>query len=133
LRIVGISEDDVFESALEDTAQVPMRPTTSAGVLYWRQQLLFRQRMQREFVMKADLLRIRHATTMGAITGVSSSVVFDSARQGAGRGRIAGTGNPQEGIRPDHTSFGSTKAVFRMEPRFAGCPEPLIIILMFRL
>ncbi len=62
-------------------AQVPMRPTTSAGVLYWRQQLLVRQRMQREFVMQADLLRIRHATVMGAIGGVSSSAVLESARR----------------------------------------------------
>jgi hypothetical protein len=62
-------------------AQLPTRPTTSASVLYWRQQLLVRQRMQREFVLKADLLRLRHATTMGAITRVSTSAVLESARR----------------------------------------------------
>ncbi len=60
-------------------AQLPTRPTTSASVLYWRQQLLVRQRMQREFVMRADVERIRHATRMGIIAGVSSSAVLQSA------------------------------------------------------
>ncbi len=62
-------------------AQLPMRRTTSPGVLYWRQQLLLRQRVQREFVMRADMARMRHATTMAAITGVSSSAVLESARR----------------------------------------------------
>ena len=66
-------------------AQLPARPTSSAGVLYWRQLLLLVQRMQRDFVMRADIARIRHAATMGAITGVSSSAVFESAR----RARVA--------------------------------------------
>ncbi len=62
-------------------AQLPMRPTTSPGVLYWRQQLLLRQRVQREFVMRADMERMRHAARMAAITGVSSSAVLESARR----------------------------------------------------
>jgi hypothetical protein len=63
-------------------AQLPTRPTTSAAVLYWRQQLLLRQRIQREFVMRADMERIRHATRMAIITGrVSSSALLESARR----------------------------------------------------
>jgi hypothetical protein len=62
-------------------AQLPVRPTTSAGVLYWRQQLLLRQRIQREFVMRADVARIGHATRMGIIRGVSSSAALESARR----------------------------------------------------
>ncbi len=62
-------------------AQLPTRPTSSPGVLYWRQLLLLVQRMQREFVMKADVQRMRHAATMAAITGVSSSAVLESARK----------------------------------------------------
>ncbi len=106
-------------------AQLPARPTTSVGVLYWRQQLLFRQRMQREFVMRADVARIRHVTMMGAITGVSSVGSARIRTHGAGRGRITETGNPREGLRPTHASVGSAKVVFRMEPRLAACPEPL--------
>ncbi len=62
-------------------AQLPIRATSSPGVLYWRQQLLLRQRVQREFVMKADIARMRHATTMAAISGVSSATVLESARR----------------------------------------------------
>ncbi len=62
-------------------AQLPTRPTTSPAVLYWRQLLLLVQKMQREFVMKADVQRMRHAATMAAITGVSSSAVLESARK----------------------------------------------------
>jgi hypothetical protein len=69
------------EATAVPQAQLPARPTTSAGVLYWRQQLLLRQRIQREFVVRADVERIRHATRMGAITGVSSSAVLESARR----------------------------------------------------
>lgn len=64
-------------------AQLPTRPTTSAGVLYCRQQLLIRQRVQREFVMRADIERIGHAARMAAITRVSSSAVFLSASRAA--------------------------------------------------
>ena len=63
-------------------AQLPARPTTSAGVLYWRQQLLLMQRAQREFVKKSDEERMKHAATMGVITGgASQSAVLESARQ----------------------------------------------------
>ncbi len=62
-------------------AQPPARPTASAGVLYWRQVLLLAQKIQREWVMKADIQRMRHATTMAAISGVSSSAMLESARR----------------------------------------------------
>jgi hypothetical protein len=62
-------------------AQLPTRPTTSAGVLYWRQQLLLMQRAQREFVKKSDEERMVHAATMGVIAGASQSAAIESARQ----------------------------------------------------
>ncbi len=73
------------EATAVPQAQLPTRPTNSAGVLYWRQQLVLCQRIQREFVMRADVQRIRHATRMAMITGVSSSAMFESAR----RARVA--------------------------------------------
>ena len=62
-------------------AQLPTRPTHSAGVLYWRQQLLLIQRAQREYVKKSDEERMVHAATMGVINGASNSAVLESARQ----------------------------------------------------
>ena len=62
-------------------AQLPTRPTNSAGVLYWRQQLLLIQRAQREFVTKSDEERMAHAATMGVIAGSSQPAVLESARQ----------------------------------------------------
>ena len=62
-------------------AQLPTRSTTSAGVLYWRQQLLLIQRAQREYVKKSDEERMVHAATMGVVTGASQSAVLESARQ----------------------------------------------------
>ena len=62
-------------------AQRPTRRTRSAGVLYWRQQLLLIQRAQREFVKKSDEERMVHAATMGVINGVPSSAALESARQ----------------------------------------------------
>jgi tetratricopeptide (TPR) repeat protein len=61
-------------------AQLPTRPTRSAGVLYWRQQLLLIQRAQRQFVTKSDEERMVHAATMGVINGASSSAALESAR-----------------------------------------------------
>jgi hypothetical protein len=66
-------------------AQLPARQTASAGVLYWRQQLLLMQRAQREYVQKSDLERMKHAATMGIISGASQSAVLESAR----RARVA--------------------------------------------
>ena len=61
-------------------AQLPTRPTHSAGVLYWRQQLLLIQRAQRQFVTKSDEERMVHAATMGDINGASTSAALESAR-----------------------------------------------------
>ena len=63
-------------------AQLPARPTASAGVLYWRQQLLLMQRAQREFVQKSDEERMVHAASMGVIAGgAPGSAALESARQ----------------------------------------------------
>ena len=63
-------------------AQLSTRPTNSAGVLYWRQQLLLMQRAQREFVKKSDEERMKHAATMGVIQGgASQSAAQESARK----------------------------------------------------
>jgi hypothetical protein len=62
-------------------AQSPVRPTTSAAAMYRREQVLLCQRLQREFVMKADVQRIRHAATMAALRGVSAQVAFEPARR----------------------------------------------------
>ena len=62
-------------------AQLPTRSTHSAGVLYWRQQLVVIQRAQREFVKKSDEERMVHAATMGVVNGSSQSAVLESARQ----------------------------------------------------
>jgi hypothetical protein len=61
-------------------AELPTRPTTSAGVLYWRQQLLVIQRAQIEFVKQSDQERMVHAATMGVVAGASSSAALESAR-----------------------------------------------------
>jgi hypothetical protein len=62
-------------------AQLPTRPTNSAGVLYWRQQLLLMQRAQIVFVKTSDNQRMAHAATMGVIAGSSSSAALESARK----------------------------------------------------
>ena len=62
-------------------AELPTRPTNSAGVLYWRAQLLLIQKAEREYVTKSDEQRMVHAATMGVISGASSSAALTSARQ----------------------------------------------------
>lgn len=63
-------------------AQLPTRPTTSVGVLYWRQLLLVVQRLQKYYVGQADLQRMKHLTTMAIISGgASSSAMLESARR----------------------------------------------------
>ncbi len=59
-------------------AQLPTRPTTSVGVLYWRQQLLLMQQAQRDYVGKSDKERMEHAATMGVIAGKSQPGVLQS-------------------------------------------------------
>jgi len=62
-------------------AQLPIRATNSAGVLYWRQQLLLIQKAQIEYVNQSDQQRMVHAATMGVISGSSASAALESARQ----------------------------------------------------
>lgn len=63
-------------------SQLPTRPTTSAGVWYWRLQLLAVQKIQRDYVRRADLSRMKHVTTMGIISGgISASATLESARR----------------------------------------------------
>ena len=62
-------------------AQMPIRATNSAGVLYWRQQLLLIQKAQIEYVNQSDQQRMVHAATMGVISGSSASAALESARQ----------------------------------------------------
>jgi hypothetical protein len=63
-------------------SQLPTRATTSPAVLYARQQLLMVQSTQRDFVRKADILRIQHATKMAIIAGgTSQTAVVESARR----------------------------------------------------
>ena len=86
-------------------AQLPTRPTRSAGVLYWRQQLLLIQRAQREFVKKSDEERMVHAATMGVINGASSSAALESARQARATAESRRSGNPQACFRSADTFF----------------------------
>lgn len=74
-------------------AQLPARPTTSAAVLYWRQQLLLMQKAQREFVKKSDEERMVHAATMRVTAGgASQPAVLESAR----KARVAAESRKQE-------------------------------------
>ena len=75
----NINRVDQHETEIPQ-AQLPTRPTNSAGVLYWRQRLLLIQRAQREFVNKSDQERMVHAASMGIISGSSQSAVLESAR-----------------------------------------------------
>ena len=83
-RMMIIENTNRLDHGITDIpqAQLPTRPTTSVGVLYWRQLLLLVQKMQRDYVMKADLQRMKHLTTMAVIGGrASSSAVLESGRR----------------------------------------------------
>jgi hypothetical protein len=71
------------QSTTVPQAVVPTRATHSAGVLYWRQQLLLMQKAQREFVQQSDQERMVHAATLSVSSGSDSSSVLASARQAA--------------------------------------------------
>jgi hypothetical protein len=63
-------------------AAIPTRPTESAGVLYWRQQLRIMQAAQRRYVLESDRERMTHAATMQGIGGgANSAAMVESARQ----------------------------------------------------
>lgn len=83
-RMMIIENTNRFDHGITEIpqAELPTRATTSAGVLYWRQLLLLVQKVQRDYVRKADLQRMKHLTTMAIITGgASSSAVLESARR----------------------------------------------------
>ena len=67
-------------------AIIPTRPTGSAGVLYWRQQLRIMQAAQRAYVRASDRERMVHAATMQSISGgTTSAAIAESARQARAR------------------------------------------------
>jgi hypothetical protein len=78
--IDNINRVDQHETEIPQ-AQLPTRTTSSAGVLYWRQQLLLIQKAQREYVKKSDEERMVHAATMGVVAGASQSAVLESGRR----------------------------------------------------
>ena len=76
------AEHDARMMITENINRVDQQATTSAGVLYWRQQLLLMQKAQREFVKKSDQERMEHASAMGVIAGgASQSAALESARK----------------------------------------------------
>jgi hypothetical protein len=83
-RMMIIENTNRLDHQITDVpqSQLPTRPTASAGVLYWRQLLLLVQRMQRDYAGRADLARMKHATTMAIISGgISPSAALESARK----------------------------------------------------
>jgi hypothetical protein len=54
---------------------VPVRETTSPGVLFRRELLKAIQLDQKSFIMQADMLRMRHVTNMTIISGRASPEV----------------------------------------------------------
>lgn len=77
----NINRVDQQETVVPQAA-VPTRPTESAGVLYWRQQLRLMQAAQRRYVLESDRERMAHAATMQGIAGGGdSAAMLESARQ----------------------------------------------------
>jgi hypothetical protein len=65
---------------------IPVRPTNSPGVLYWREQLRLMQEAQRKYVQQSDLQRMEHAAKMQIIAGGSNSAdMSESARKATAR------------------------------------------------
>ncbi len=62
-------------------SQIPVRPTTSSGVLFNREILNMMHGVQREFVMQSDTARIEHVASMAIISGgTSSEQILESSR-----------------------------------------------------
>lgn len=83
-RMMIIENTNRLDHQITDVpqSQLPTGPTTSAGVLYWRQLLVLVQRMQRDYASRADLARMKHVTTMAIISGgISPSAALESARK----------------------------------------------------
>lgn len=67
-------------------ASVPTRPTESAGVQYWRQQLRIMQAAQRTYVLASDRERMVHAAAMQSTAGsANSAAIAESGRQARAR------------------------------------------------
>ena len=67
-------------------ASMPTRPTESAGVQYWRQQLRIMQAAQRTYVLASDRERMVHAATMQSTSGgANSAAIAESGRQARAR------------------------------------------------
>jgi tetratricopeptide (TPR) repeat protein len=60
-------------STVVSRSVIPIRETTSPGVLFYREVVKVSQQKQKEYVLQADQLRIRHLTNMTIISGGSSS------------------------------------------------------------
>lgn len=54
-------------------SMIPARETASPGVLFNREFLKMMQQLQRQYVLQADTMRIRHLTNMTIISGAASS------------------------------------------------------------
>ena len=67
-------------------ASVPTRPTESAGVQNWRQQLRIMQAAQRTYVLASDRERMVHAAAMQSTAGsANSAAIAESGRQARAR------------------------------------------------
>ena len=60
-------------STVVSRSMIPIRETTSPGVLFYREVVKVSQQKQREYVFQADQARIRHLTSMAIISGGASS------------------------------------------------------------
>ena len=62
-------------------SQIPVRPTSSTGVLFNRQLLRMMHHVQRYYVMESDKARMEHVGTMGVISGgTSAEKMLESSR-----------------------------------------------------
>ena len=62
-------------------SDVPVRPTSSPGILFNRELLKIMHQVQRYYVMESDKARMEHATAMAMISGgTSAAKVLESAR-----------------------------------------------------
>jgi len=83
--IENVNRVDQQETVVPQAA-VPTRPTESAGVHYWRQQLRIMQAAQRTYVLASDRERMVHAATLRSTAGgANSAAIAESGRQARAR------------------------------------------------
>lgn len=76
----NINRADTAITAIPQS-QIPIRPTTSPGVLFNREVLKMMHQVQRYYVMESDKARMKHVGTMGVISGgISTEQVLESSR-----------------------------------------------------